>query len=115
MNATGLLALFGFQLLGEAIAALLGLSIPGPVIGLLLLFAALVAYGEVPPLLERASQAMIGALPLLLIVPSAGLFFLGAGFRDQWPAFLAAVVGGTVLTLLFCALLMKLTMGKRGD
>ena len=50
---------------------------------------------------------------MLLIVPSAGIFFLGAAFHDQWPAFIGAIVGGTLLTLLFSALLMK-ALTRRG-
>lgn len=113
MRLTGLLILLCFQLAGEALARWLGLPVPGPVIGLLLLFAALVLRGSVPPALEAGSRTMIELLPMLLIATSAGLFFLGESFDDQWPAFIAAVVGGTVLALAFAAAVMKwVTAGR---
>lgn len=116
MNLQGFLILVAYQLLGEAISSVLGIGIPGPVIGLLLLFVSLIILGRVPDTLETASQRMIALLPMLLITTSAGLFFLGSDFNDQWPAFLAAVIGGTVVTLLFSALLMKFLMrGSRHD
>lgn len=107
MKLSGILTLLLFHLAGEAIVELTGLPIPGPVIGLLLLFAALVIRGQVSDSLSSSSQTLIGLLPMLLIVPSAGIFFLGAGFHNQWPAFIGAIVGGTLLTLLFSALLMN--------
>ncbi len=115
IKLSGVMVLLAFHLLGEAIAALLGLPIPGAVIGLLLLFSALIVCGGVGKPLEQASGLLIGLLPLLLIVPSAGVFFLGDSFADQWPAFAGAVVAGTVLTLVICALTMKfLSGGKHG-
>jgi holin-like protein len=44
---------------------------------------------------------------MLLMAPAAGVFFLGAGFADQWPAFIAAVTLGTVSTIMFCGLLIR--------
>lgn len=107
----GFLTLLGFQLLGEVLQRGLGLPLPGPVLGMLLLLAFLCLRRDVPADLETGSQRLIELLPLLLMVPAAGAFFLGAGFADQWPAFLAAVSLGTVATLGFCGLLLK-KLGK---
>ncbi len=113
MKLSGLLILLCFHLAGEAVVAVSGLPIPGAVIGLLLLFAALLIRGGANASLEQTGSFLIGLLPLLLIVPSAGVFFLGARFSGQWPAFAGAIVGGTLLTLLFSALLMKFLTGGR--
>lgn len=104
---SGLLVLLCFHLVGEALVTLGGLPIPGAVLGLLLLFCALLIRGGASPALEQTGGFLIGLLPLLLIVPSAGVFFLGERFSGQWPAFAGAIIGGTLLTLLFSALLMK--------
>lgn len=109
----GLLILLCFHLTGEALVTLADVPIPGAVVGLLLLFTALLIRGGATRSLEQSSSFLIGLLPLLLIVPSAGVFFLGASFSDQWLAFAGAIVAGTLLTLMFSALLMKfLTGGK---
>lgn len=114
MKLSGVLTLLLFHLLGEAIVLLTGLVIPGAVVGLLLLFATLLIRGGISDSLSSSSQTLIGFLPLLLIVPSAGIFFLGRSFNDQWPAFIGAIVGGTLLTLVFSALVMRLLAGRRG-
>lgn len=114
MKVSGILTLLIFHLLGEAIVRTTGLFIPGAVVGLLLLFFTLLIRGQLSSGLEQSSKTLIGFLPLLLILPSAGIFFLGESFNDQWLAFAGAIVAGTILTLVFCALLMKL-MVKRHD
>ena len=112
MKLSGLITLLLFHLLGEAIVQLTGLFIPGAVVGLLLLFFALLLRGRVSASLEQSSKTLIGFLPLLLILTSAGIFFLGENVDDQWLAFAGAIVAGTILTLIFCALLMKLMVGR---
>ncbi|MFT5032326.1 MAG: holin-like protein [Bacteroidia bacterium] len=114
MKLSDLLILLCFHLAGEAVVAVSGLPIPGAVLGLLMLFSALLLRGGASSSLEQTGSFLIGLLPLLLIAPSAGVFFLGAGFSSQWPAFVGAIVGGTILTLLFSALLMKFLAGGRG-
>ncbi|HCS28758.1 MAG TPA: murein hydrolase regulator LrgA [Spongiibacteraceae bacterium] len=113
MKLSGLLILLCFHLAGEMVVTLSGLPIPGAVVGLLLLFTALLIRGGATRSLEQTGGTMIGLLPLLLIVPSAGVFFLGEHFSGQWPAFAGAIVAGTLLTLLFSALLMKFLAGGK--
>jgi putative effector of murein hydrolase LrgA (UPF0299 family) len=40
--------IFCCQLLGELVVTALGLPVPGPVLGMALLFAGLLAYGSIP-------------------------------------------------------------------
>ncbi|WP_320837990.1 CidA/LrgA family protein [Zhongshania sp.] len=111
----GFLTLLGCQLVGEFVQRTLNLPLPGPVIGMLLLFCGLCIRGSVPKDLESGSQKLIELLPLLLMAPAAGVFFLGAGFADQWPAFIAAVSLGTVCTLVFCGLLIRFLQRRNSD
>ncbi|MGJ8685875.1 MAG: CidA/LrgA family protein [Spongiibacteraceae bacterium] len=103
----GFFTLLFCQLCGELIVHALDLPLPGPVIGMFLLFAFLCIRGNVPKGVSEGSERLILLLPLLLMGPAAGVFFLGADFADQWTAFLAAVSLGTVLTLLFAGLLIR--------
>lgn len=50
-----LTALFILQLLGELLVQLVGLPLPGALAGMLLLLAALLAYGRVPQALESTA------------------------------------------------------------
>ena len=115
----GFLTLFACQLAGEWLQRVLGLPLPGQVLGMFLLFILLCVRGAlrddaVPEGLSQGSQRLIELLPMLLMAPAAGVFFLGAGFADQWPGFIAAVSVGTVLTMIACGLLLKmLTRGRK--
>lgn len=111
----GLLLLLFFQCCGELIKIATGTVLPGAVIGLLLLFIALLARGGVPDSVSEAGNKLIARLPLLLTAPSVGLFFLGERMQGQWWAMVFAVVGGTLITFLFSAIVMaKLTQWQEG-
>jgi len=103
----GLLVVLLFQCLGELIKAATGTVLPGAVIGLLLLLATLMLLGGPDSGLERCSEGLIGHLALLLMPPSVGLWFLGDRLDGQWPAIIAALFGGTLVTLLVTTALMK--------
>jgi holin-like protein len=109
----GLLILLVFQCGGELIKLLTGAVLPGSVIGLLLLFLFLLARHGVPASVDKISAALIARLPLLLTVPSVGLFFLGERMRGHWLAVLIAVIVGTAITLLFSAVVMAKLMQRR--
>lgn len=75
LNALTLL--IGCQFVGEVIARGLSLPLPGPVIGLVLLFAGLtVRYGrggEVPGTLKTTAQGLLGHLSLLFVPAGVGV------------------------------------------
>ncbi|MCR8922225.1 CidA/LrgA family protein [Dasania sp. GY-MA-18] len=103
----GLSILLFFQCLGELIRSYTQVALPGPVIGMLLLFAALCLRGGVAKSLQNASQSLIGLMTLLFVPATTGLFFLSAQIMSQWLAIAVSLVAGTVLSLIFNALLMK--------
>ncbi len=111
----GLLILLLFQCLGEALKTWLNLNLPGPVLGMLLLFFGLCLYRDIPPSVAKSSQTLIPMLALMFLPASVGLFFLGAQFDDQWPAIIGAIVIGSLLSLTFNGLIMKwLCKHRRG-
>lgn len=109
----GLLVLLLFQCLGELIKAFTGTVLPGAVIGLLLLLVTLMVLGGPDTSLEKVSDGLIGHLALLLTPPSVGLWFLGDRLDGQWPAIIAALLGGTVATLLVTTLLFKWLLSRQ--
>lgn len=70
----GLAVLLLFQLVGESLVFLLGVSIPGPVVGLVLLFAAL-------PVLDRLWRQEAASIDEAAetLLSNLGLFFVPAG------------------------------------
>ena len=66
-------ALLVFQLIGETVTQLLGLPVPGPLVGMLLLFSALLMYGRLPDALRETSGALLRNLMLLFIPAVTGV------------------------------------------
>lgn len=112
----GILILLLCQCGGEAIKIYFNLSLPGPVLGMFMLFIGLCLLGKTPKAVAASSQVLIPMLGLLFLPAAAGIFFLGAGFADQWPAIIAAIVLGSLLSLVFNGLVMKwLTRKRQGE
>lgn len=84
------------QLLGTGLNALLLPMLPGPIIGMLLLFVFLMLRGEVGEPLSVASSSLLKYLPLILVPPAVGVMAYASDIAaDFW-----AVVGALVLSLL---------------
>ncbi len=111
----GLLILLVCQCAGEAIKAYFGLSLPGPVLGMFILFIGLMLYRDVPEAVAKSSRTLIPLLGVMFLPAATGLFFLGSQYSDQWPAIIAAVVVGSLLSLIFNGLLMTFLARKRSS
>ena len=109
----GLSILLLFQCAGELIRHYTQVVLPGPVIGMFLLFIALCLRGRVSSSLQKASQNLIGMMTLLFVPATTGLFFLSSQIMSQWLAISVALVAGTILSLIFNALLMRKLVGRR--
>jgi holin-like protein len=117
-----ILILLGCQLIGEVLARGLDLPVPGPVIGMALLFAALQWRARLRP-----ESADIGALPIgaaaafllanlsLLFVPAGtGIIRQTAVLTAHGPGLIIALVGSTALTLIVTALVF-VAVARRTD
>lgn len=107
------------QLVGEAITVAAGLPIPGPVVGMALLFVGLLIKGELPDGLDRVAQGFLGNLSLLFVPAGVGVMLHLALVRDEWLPITAALIGSTVVTIAVTALVMsglsRLERRLRGD
>ena len=99
-----------FQLIGEALAQVLSLSIPGPVIGLTLLIAAMTARPRLAQDLRDGAQALLQHLSLLFVPAGVGVMLHAGRVAEEWPAILAALVLGTVITLAVTASTIRLCL-----
>jgi len=95
----GFAMLLVFQLVGEFLSRVLYLPIPGPVIGMLLLFATLVAMGGVPKGLRLAGEGLLAYLALLFVPAGVGLMAHMHLIGQDWLAILIGLLVSTVLTL----------------
>lgn len=94
------------QLAGELFVTALGLPFPGPVAGMALLFALLVAKGAIPAELGRTGDTLLSNLSLLFVPAGVGIMAHFALLADDWPALSVALVGSTCITIAVTAALM---------
>ena len=107
-------ALLILQLVGTIIIRLTGLPLPGPVVGMLLLFAYLLWRGVTPRPFEATARALLQNLALLFVPAGVGLMvhFALIG-RDLLPILVTLVVS-TGLTLAATAWALDRLNRRRG-
>ncbi|WP_417720992.1 CidA/LrgA family protein [Salipiger sp.] len=107
--------IFVCQLSGEMVVGALALPVPGPVVGMVLLFAFLMVRGRVPEGLARTSGSLLGAMSLLFVPAGAGVML---HFRLLGEALLPlglALVVSTVATIAVTGLVMARLGRGRAD
>ena len=75
-----------FQCLGEGMVFLLGLPVPGPVAGMLLLFASLLVWPSLQERIEAAANELLRHLSLLFVPALFSLIHGGQGRLTGWVA-----------------------------
>ena len=96
-----------FQLIGEVIARGLELPVPGPVIGMALLFAVLSLKEGPSETLQTTAQTLLSHLSLLFVPAGVGIIVHLSRVADEWPALLAALIVSTFVSMAVTALVMK--------
>ncbi|HPF57623.1 MAG TPA: CidA/LrgA family protein [Candidatus Competibacteraceae bacterium] len=96
-----------FQLIGEVTVQLIGLPVPGPVVGMVLLFLSLRWRKALPDTLRATAETLLSHLSLLFIPAGAGVIQYGTLLADEWLALIAAMVLGTLITVAVTALVMQ--------
>lgn len=96
-----------FEVAGDALQALFRLPIPGPVIGMALLFAALIGNGKLPPALDRTASGLLGYLPMLFVPAGVGVMAHFDLLRAEWPAIVAALLVSSVAAVVVTGLTMR--------
>lgn len=103
-----------FQLLGETLARGLAWPVPGPVLGLMLLFAYLVIRGGPSPELQQTSQQLLQHLSLLFVPAGTGILLHIATLEREWLPITVAMVTSTLLAMAVTALVVQY-LGRRQD
>lgn len=111
LNALAVLLVF--QLVGEVVVQWLLLPVPGPLVGMLLLFATLLARGGIPDSLRDTSNAILQHLMLLFIPAVTGVIVYFDTASGDWLAFLVASIAGTAITLAVTALTLRFLLARR--
>lgn len=112
----GVTLLLVFQLIGEGLSLAFSLSIPGPVIGMLLLFLALLLFYKIKKnninkqqndALSTSSSAILSHLSLLFIPAGVGLIVHIDRLEDQWLPIICAITLGSIITMAVTAWVMS--------
>lgn len=96
-----------FQCLGEGLVFLFGWPVPGPVTGMLLLLAALVAVPRLQEVVESGANELLRHLSLLFVPAGVGIVVAASSGSGQWLAIAASVVASTLVTLAATALVLQ--------
>jgi len=95
------------QLIGEAISVAFDIPIPGPVIGMALLFVGLVVRGSLANGLKTTAGGLLDHLSLLFVPAGAGVMLHVSRIADEWQPIVAALIGSTIITIAVTALVMR--------
>ena len=110
---SGLTLLLVFQLAGEVLVQFLSLPVPGPVLGLLLLFAMLLLRGEAAAPLRDAANGVLRHFSVLFVPAGAGVLLHANRVGQDWLPLAAALVGSTVLSIGVTALCLRALLRHR--
>lgn len=105
-----------FQLIGEVLAQALAVPVPGPVIGMALLFAALALRGGPSADLRGTAQGLLQHLSLLFVPAGVGVMLHFQRVSEEWLPLLVALVVSTGLAIGVTALALQwLTRGGKAQ
>lgn len=99
--------IFCCQLAGEFIIGAAGLSIPGPVLGMVFLFCFLLVRGSIPNDLSMVADGLLNHLSLLFVPAGVGIMLHFKLLGDDFIAISVALFVSTVLTVIVTAVLMR--------
>jgi holin-like protein len=87
------------QLAGEVVTRMLHLPLPGPVLGMVLLFCALLVRGSVPADLGAVSGELLANLSLLFVPAGVGVMLHARLLADNWLALVTTLVLSATITI----------------
>jgi holin-like protein len=95
------------QAAGEVLHTVTHIPLSGPIIGMIVLLAALALRGGPSAEFARVGHSTLGYLPLFFIAPGVGVMRHLPLLRAQWLPILVALVASTVLAMISGALVMQ--------
>ncbi len=103
----GLAILLIFQSLGEVLSRVIGNIMPGPVIGLVMLWIFLSARKQIPVSLSTAADAMLANLSIFFIPAAVGVMIYASALLESGVTWILAIVVSTVASIATTALVLS--------
>lgn len=107
--------IFCCQLAGEVTTRTTGIPIPGPVVGMVLLFCFLLVRGGIPENLAKTADGLLSNLSLLFVPAGVGVMLHANLLGKDWLAIGLALILSTALTIIVTALLMAWLRPMAGE
>ena len=101
------------QLIGELIVVGTAIPLPGPVVGMVLLFVGLLIRGGVPEELGRVAASLLQNLSLLFVPAGVGVMTHLALLQAEWLPISVSLVVSTLLTIAVTGLAMSVLVRLR--
>ena len=101
------------QLAGEVFVVATGVPLPGPVVGMVILFVGLLLRGEIPTRLERLGQGLLSNLSLLFVPAGVGVMLHAELVGSEIIPIAVSLLLSTLLTIVVTGWIMqKLSAGS---
>lgn len=111
--------LFGFQAIGALVAGLTGLPVPGNVLGMVLLVAALLAGAVRVEWIESAADVLVDNLAFLFVPAGVGIMSYFDLIAREWLPISISIVGSLIFVLVVtgkgCEIAARLSAGRDAD
>lgn len=104
----GITWLLLYELVGEVSVLMLPIPVPGPVVGMVLLFLTLLVRGRSTAALDTAGTALLSHLSLLFVPAGVGLIVHFERIAQEWVAIGTALVLSTGVAIATTAITMQL-------
>lgn len=95
----GLTILLVYQLIGEITVRFFAVPVPGPVLGMLLLFVTLLVRRSADGAIDSASRSLLSHLSLLFVPAGVGMIVHLNRVADEWLSITFALVLSTIITM----------------
>lgn len=102
----GITVLLIYQLVGEVSVLYLKLPVPGPVMGMILLFVTLLIRRKTPESLNTAASTLLSHLSLLFIPAGVGMMVHFERIGNEWLPISLAIILSAAITIVATALIM---------
>lgn len=101
-----------FQSIGEVFSYALRLPVPGPVIGMILLFGWLVIDDRLLPIIQGTTSELLKHLSLLFVPAGVGIMVHASRIGNEWMPIAIALVISTWLAIATTALVTRALIRK---
>jgi holin-like protein len=102
-----------YQLVGEIAVVALRLPVPGPVVGMALLFVSLLMRGTASGDLHDTTSGLLRHLSLLFVPAGVGVMAHLGRLTDEWLPVSVSLVLSTLATVAVTALVMRALLARR--